>query len=1551
MKSFLLSLLLFFGIALASAQAQISITASPTNEVVCSGGSVTLTAMGCAGTLQWSTGATSASVTVAPSNSSIYTVFCTAGGSQSHANYSFGVVPKPIFSASVPNLCADENVQLSVSAKGIQSSAFLWKRDGVSLGTESGSSYIANQAGTYTVEDTLTLGTWVPYAPTPHNYTYRDVYFTDANTGYAVGDQGIIYKTTDAGAIWLPQSSGTTETLYGVQFTNANTGYIVSQNSSSIFKTTNAGQSWNRMNFYSNNYYTRYAMFFTSSSAGWVVGSNGTIEKTTDGGISWTTQSSGTTQELRKVFFIDANTGWIVGNNGTILKTTDGGQNWATQSSGTSQQLNAVQFINASVGWAVGKQGTLLKTTNGGSTWTIIPISQSYDNLELRDVHFTNENSGILIGEYMIMRTNDGSNTFNYTYDYSVYASLYAVNFVNESTGFVVGSNGRIFKTTNAGFQWDSYLDTYRLGGIRNIFFADENSGWGTNTKIEIIRTTDGGKKWYKPNYQLQLNSAYAYSFVDIGFISPSVGWTCGSSTIFKTTDGGQNFVNQYFRYNDNLNDIFILDAQKIWTVGYEYNNGYKGRVVKTSDGGTTWQAMDLGINELTKVFFLNGSTGWTVGRNGTIYKTTDGGTNWSQQSSGTTNTLSSIYFQDANTGWVGGSGSLLKTLDGGNTWVSSFSSYISPVEIKIVNGTGWVIDYQAAYYTNNNGQSWTTSNYGGGFQQINAGVVFPSGKMLAAGNGRVMKFFPKPANCVAAPIVIQSAPAAPTVTASNAGSLCEGESITLTGSGCTGTLSWSNGSMAAAITVMPYASTTYTAYCAGTNGCKSTNYTGVAVLPKVRLDTASTAPCNRPVFTASNAWQEIPLVWKKDGAVFQTTTNTQFTIKESGTYSAEAEVAGMWASQSGGAISGDFRDVSFSTPTVGFAIGSRGEILKTTNGGFDWQTLRSGTTNYLNRIQMLNASTGFVVGYTNTILKTSDGGTTWIKLKTSGDYFTDISFINSTTGWVVGGNKIYYTTDGGNNWTTQFSAANGLNAIHATGASTAWAVGSSGLVLKTTNSGVSWVGMNVGTTTSLFELYFSDATHGWIIGDNATLLRTTDGGSNWVPAAPVSTNSNSLNQVAFIDNQTGWLSSGSTFYKTTDGGNSWIEQPQVSQSVGYPSRFTMFNGSQGIFVGSRGSIARSPDGARSWQSVAGNSKNYLSGVHFVNNSTGFVTGSDNTFMSTTDGGKKWTARKINVQEYYGGGNGIFFADASRGWIPNYNDLLRTTDGGISWTKYTHPDYGSFVSVFFTSPTVGYSAGQSGRIMKTTDGGNTWTPQTSGTTQSLEKIFFADTNHGWAVGGNGTILATTNAGATWTQQSTGITAYFRSVHFNSINHGWAATQGANGLYRTTNGGSTWTQVILNPNSVIYPQLIQFIDQNTGFVLAGNLVFATIDGGTTWKKSMNYFTTGGMFFTDATHGWLVGANILTYKPAPTACPSAPVTVQPQNIAPLSTLVSGNWSSSLVWSCGTIPTALDAVRISQPHTVTLPTGYSATAKSIDMLGNMQYNADAWLKVGQE
>jgi photosystem II stability/assembly factor-like uncharacterized protein len=117
-----------------------------------------------------------------------------------------------------------------------------------------------------------------------------------------------------------------------------------------------------------------------SASTVWAVGAQGAIFKTTDGGLSWVAQSSGSTQDLNGVAALDANTAWAVGRNGTVLRTRNGGATWAAQASGTPADLVDVAVGDASHVWVRG--GVLLRTADGGSTWSVFAVlagGTSYD--------------------------------------------------------------------------------------------------------------------------------------------------------------------------------------------------------------------------------------------------------------------------------------------------------------------------------------------------------------------------------------------------------------------------------------------------------------------------------------------------------------------------------------------------------------------------------------------------------------------------------------------------------------------------------------------------------------------------------------------------------------------------------------------------------------------------------------------------------------------------------------------------------------------------------------------------------------------------------------------------------------------------------------------------------------------------------------------------------------------------------------------------------------------------------------------------------------------
>ena len=136
-----------------------------------------------------------------------------------------------------------------------------------------------------------------------------------------MGNTGTILNTTNGGTNWSAQNGGVINSLNSVFFTDDNTGWAVGQ-SGIIINTTNGGNNWSAQN--SGNNLNILSVYFTNNNTGWVVDqgySSSNMFKTTNGGKEWTNQFIGTSNSLNSVFFTNGNTGWIVGNNGTILKS------------------------------------------------------------------------------------------------------------------------------------------------------------------------------------------------------------------------------------------------------------------------------------------------------------------------------------------------------------------------------------------------------------------------------------------------------------------------------------------------------------------------------------------------------------------------------------------------------------------------------------------------------------------------------------------------------------------------------------------------------------------------------------------------------------------------------------------------------------------------------------------------------------------------------------------------------------------------------------------------------------------------------------------------------------------------------------------------------------------------------------------------------------------------------------------------------------------------------------------------------------------------------
>ncbi|HHJ52886.1 MAG TPA: T9SS type A sorting domain-containing protein, partial [Caldithrix abyssi] len=298
---------------------------------------------------------------------------------------------------------------------------------------------------------------------------------------------------------------------------------------------------------------------------------------------------------------------------------------WTRQWSGTNGMLCSAAFTEPQTGYAVGTNGTILKTENGGAEWQ--PIT-----------------SGV---EY----------------------HLEAVTFLDDRTGFAVGWGGTILRTDDSGRSWQqvpSGINTM----LRSVVFNNRQTGWAVGEKGVILRTGNGGQSWST------FFSNVDYDFYQAFFSNDSCGWIVGGKwsgweynpVVFRTIDGGSNWVISSTPGQDAMRAVFFISPQKGWIAGT------RGQILRTQNGGVTWSLQQSDKSyELRSLAFTSEEQGWAVGSRGTALVTSDGGQSWQPMETGTGYILRTVVFADADHGWMmGNQGYILKTASGGHVLIPS---------------------------------------------------------------------------------------------------------------------------------------------------------------------------------------------------------------------------------------------------------------------------------------------------------------------------------------------------------------------------------------------------------------------------------------------------------------------------------------------------------------------------------------------------------------------------------------------------------------------------------------------------------------------------------------------------------------------------------------------------------------------------------------------------------------------------------------------------------------------------------------------------------------
>jgi len=287
----------------------------------------------------------------------------------------------------------------------------------------------------------------------------------------------------------------------------------------------------------------------------------------------WVRQNMNTFAWFHDIFFIDQSKGWIVGSDGVMLSTEDGGQTWAQTRKFTTDAFLQIYFTNETTGWLLcernvysrGANATsyLRKTIDGGRTWDRVEFAGG-GRERVTKLLFNKDGTATAFGEGGIFyRLQEDGLTWKKTQT-AIHFLLLDGSFANDNIGAIVGTGGTILFTEDSGLTWDQ---ASLLGDtdtrFNSVFFTGPKNAVAVGTKGRIFRTTGGGRLWRQQESGTRLN------LTDVYFTNQTNGWAIGEDGIvIRTRDGGTTWTDVESHVSHRLEKI-TFTGERGWAVGF----------------------------------------------------------------------------------------------------------------------------------------------------------------------------------------------------------------------------------------------------------------------------------------------------------------------------------------------------------------------------------------------------------------------------------------------------------------------------------------------------------------------------------------------------------------------------------------------------------------------------------------------------------------------------------------------------------------------------------------------------------------------------------------------------------------------------------------------------------------------------------------------------------------------------------------------------------------------------------------------------------------------
>ncbi len=284
---------------------------------------------------------------------------------------------------------------------------------------------------------------------------------------------------------------------------------------------------------------------FENALTATLVGQDGLIMRTVDGGVIWSEQTSGITNVLNSIDYVSYDNAGVpvnmqiaVGENGIILKSIDNGITWNNITSGTIENLNDIAIYSADMIFVCGSNGTILRSIDFGETWTpmLIGTTNSLNHLAV----FTPSTqiatpSAVVVGnEGVVFATLNMEDWFSVQVPTT--ENLISVTTLNDIL-ICAGNNGTIIKSIDKGNNWvvsNSGITTI----IYDLSFINATTVIGSSENGVMVRSEDLGDNW------TTITTPATVDLFAVNFGSETFGISIGAEgTEIYTTDGGATWI------------------------------------------------------------------------------------------------------------------------------------------------------------------------------------------------------------------------------------------------------------------------------------------------------------------------------------------------------------------------------------------------------------------------------------------------------------------------------------------------------------------------------------------------------------------------------------------------------------------------------------------------------------------------------------------------------------------------------------------------------------------------------------------------------------------------------------------------------------------------------------------------------------------------------------------------------------------------------------------------------------------------------------------------